>query len=260
MRIFVLLLFIFLASPIWAMPIATEVALPVAQDQGVVRVKSTVNSKTQTTTNLLALAYGLHPNTTLILTLPYMHTGSASGLSDVPILLRETLIKSDSHLRTLRLAALGGIEIPTWRDSISQRNVGLKAGGVFTLQSDRHELDADLLYSLRIPSGDFNKGDAFNYDLAYQFRFYPWTLAEEGVSSQWNLDIELNGAYEERDRVSGAEQAVTGGQYLYLSGGIQWITTSLVLEGLYQFPVVNRLNEDRPLGQQLIVSFRSLVF
>ena len=242
------------------MPIATEVALPVAQDQGVVRVKSTVNSKAQTTTNLLALAYGLHPDTTLILMLPYMHSPDASGLSDVPILLRQTFMKSDSHLGTLRLAALGGIEVPSWRDSISQKNVGVKGGSVFTLQSDRHEIDADLIYSHRIPSGDFDKGDALSYDLAYQIRLYPWSLAEEGVASQWNLDVELNGTYEERDKMNGIEQAATGGQSLYLSGGFQWITTSLVLEALYQVPVSNRLNGGRPLGHQFILSFRSLIF
>lgn len=99
-----------------------------------------------------------------------------------------------------------------------------------------------------------------SYDLAYQFRFYPWALAEEGATSQWNLDIELNGAYEERDKVGSIEQASTGGQRLYLSSGIQWVTTSLVLEGLYQIPIVNQLNGDRALGHQFIVSFRSLVF
>ena len=260
MRMTVLLVAIFWIGPLWAMPIATEVALPVARDQGIVRIKSTVNSESQTTTNLFALGYGLHADTTLIVMLPYMHSSETSGLSDVPILMRQTLIKSDGHLRTLRLAALGGIEIPTWRDSISQKNVGLRAGSVFTFQSNRHEVDADLIYSHKIPSGDFNKGNALAYDLAYQFRFYPWALAEEGASSQWNLDFELNGAYEARDKLGGSEVAATGGQHLYFSSGIQWVTTSIVLEALYQIPIVNQLNGDRSLGHQFIVSFRSLVF
>lgn len=260
MRAVSLLFFAVFTQISWAMPIATEVALPVARDQGVVRIKSTVNSQAQKTINLFALAYGLHADTTLIVMLPYVHSSGTSGLSDVPILLRQTLIKSDEHLRTLRLAVLGGIEIPTWHDSISQKNVGLKAGSVFTLQSDRHEVDADLIYSHKFPSADFNKGNAFIYDLAYQFRFYPWNLVEEGASSQWNLDFELNGTYEERDKVDSVEQVSTGGQHLYLSSGIQWVTTSLVLEGLYQIPIVNQLNGDRSFGHQFIVSFRSLVF
>lgn len=258
MRMGALLFAIFWTGPLWAMPIATEVALPVAQDQGIVRIKSTVNS--QKTTNLFALGYGLHADTTLIVMLPYVHSSDASGLSDVPILLRQTLVKSDGQLRTLRLAALGGIEIPIWHDSISQKNFGLRVGGVFTLQGNRHEVDVDLIYSRKIPSGDFNKGNALSYDLAYQFRFYPWALAEEGVSSQWNLDFELNGAYEEHDKVGSTEQASTGGQHLYLSSGIQWVTTSLVLEALYQIPISNRLNGDRSLGHQLVVGFRFLVF
>lgn len=243
-----------------AMPIATEVALPVARDQGILRIKSTVNSKAQTTTNLLALGYGLHADTTLIATLPYMHAAGGSGLGDVPILLRQTIVKSDRRLRTLRFALLGGIEIPTWRDSISQRNVGLKTGSVFTLLSDRHELDADLIHTNRVTTAGFSKGNSLAYDLAYQIRFYPWRLAEEGVSSQWNLDIELNGTHQERDTIDGARQTGTGGQYLYLSSGIQWISESLALETLYQFPVLYRLNGNRALGHQFILGFRSLIF
>lgn len=261
MKIPFICLITFFSQFSWAMPIATETALPVARDQGVLRIKSTVNSDQRVTTHLAALAYGLHQNTALISILPYKFTKETSGLTDIPILLRQTLIQSDRILQTMRLGGIAGLELPTWSESNSKKNVGIKGGGVFTFQTPQHEFDADFIYTRQIPSAGLTRGDSIAYDLAYQVCVCPWRDSDaESFLSQWNLDFELNGLHESKDKVNGVDQTNTGGGKLYSSVGLQWVTQTKVLEALYQIPILNRLNGNQPLSHQFVLSLRTLLF
>jgi hypothetical protein len=101
-----------------------------------------------------------------------------------------------------------------------------------------------LIYQFNTAKGTFSFGDELSHNTGFWFRVLPWELPETGVPSQLQIVVELNGIWNQENKLDGNPLKNSGGYTLYLSPGLQWVGSWWVLEGSVQFPVLQDLGED----------------
>ena len=116
-------------------------------------------------------------------------------------------------------------------------------GAVGTWAANRHELDVDFLYTLGTKRRDFEAANRLRYDLAYRYRLWPRRFGR-GLR-QVGAVLELNGRWAGRTRRDGSTVRDSGGQVLFLSPGLQYVTSRLIVEASLQLPVSQSLNGDQ---------------
>ncbi len=252
------------AGGLWAAGINTNVALPVREGGFVYRTQvrfisasddpSPMNRDIEAYVVPNVLVYGATSQTTLFGILPHIFKSverdsggirqedRTNGFGDLTFLLRQTVYARDAVQRTSRLGLIGGLEIPVGSEDFSSHSTDFVLGGVYTLQTGRHEFDADLLYNVNTEARDLDLGEELQYDLAYELRLFPWQWPERGTPSQLYAVIEANGRSIERARSNGMELDDTGGTVVFLSPGIQWVTQRIIYETSLQVPVIQNLN------------------
>lgn len=253
----------------WAQGIHTDVALPVARGEGIWRSQLRYLRATDDPAGLgreldsliapQTLVYGITPRLTAFATLPVLahrrfDPGQANARTDSAVgdlrLLGRFMLLIDDHapLSTRRAALLAGMKFPTGADRFGTPSYDPILGAVGTWAFDRHELDADALYTITTQRHDFEAGDHLRYDLAYRYRLWP---ARFGTRlAQLNGLLELNGQWSGRTRADGGLLAASGGHVVFLSPGVQLALKNLVLEASIQLPVVQDLK-----GPQLEADF-----
>jgi len=239
-----------------AIPINTNVALPVAKNHTVFRIQNKIkkiNGADESHTVILAIAHGLTEKDVLIFSIPQLVTGSNKGFGDTTFLVRHTVYKYDAPLLTSRVGVMGGIKLPTGKDQITTESTDWRIGAVYTLQSDRHEIDTSILYAINTEAEGSENGDILFHDVAYQLRLYPWTLPDVGVPSQFNFVIEANGEIIQKNEINGIKDDNSGGYKLFASAGFQWVEIYWIAEVLFQTPLVQDLN-----GVQLNEKYRAI--
>jgi len=251
--------------------INTNVALPVREGGFVFRsqlrwLRATddpipVNREVDVVAIPNVLVYGATPELSLFAIMPYIFSNieltepssgkrtdkDDNGIGDLTLLARYTVYARDYPAGTTRFALLGGTKLPTGDDDlkpITTDSVDFPLGGVTTVTwgFGRHEVDADVIYNINTEAEDFERGDDLIYDLAYQFRFYPWTLPEVGAPNFLYLVAEANGVFSQKSELNGETIDDSGGHILFLSPGIQFVTKRIVLEASIQLPVIQDLN------------------
>ncbi len=255
------------AGGLRAAGINTNVALPVRQGGFVYRTQlrflsvsddpSPLNRDIEAYVVANVLIYGATSRTTLFGILPYIFESverdsggireddRSNGFGDLTFLLRQTVYARDAVQRTSRLGLIGGLEIPVGSEDFSSHSTDFLLGGVYTLQTGRHEFDSNLLYKVNTEARDLDLGEELQYDLAYELRLFPWQWPERGTPSQLFAVIEVNGRSIERARSNGIERDDTGGTIVFLSPGIQWVTQRVIYEASLQVPLVQNLNGDQ---------------
>jgi len=197
----------------WSMGLRSFVALPVEKGGKVLRAQLVRNYDLDQNTAIANLAYGLSGNQTLLLGVPYrLSPGGGDQLGDLSALYRRTVWQVDAPGRTSRLALLGGAIISTTGD----RDFAIQAGAVATFYRGRYEWDLNVLYQ----AGQVDRPDAGRYDISWQYRLTPAEYPDWGLSTEWDVVLELGGRYSEGR--STIHQA---------TGGLQWIHRRWVLEG-----------------------------
>lgn len=240
-----------------AVGINTNVALPVAKGQSLIRVQTRYtfanHDPAQTGRRLhelefpMVFGYGVSSQMALFGVVPVVYRNLSGvqnqGIGDLTFLLRQEIAKKDWHLRTFRLALLGGLEIPSGDRPFTSNSLDIPLGLVSSYQTHQEEWDCDLHYQINTEGLNRDHGDNFFYNLAYQRRILPWKLPETGLPNQLNLVLELNGEWTQRDEnIGGGVIANTGGHMLFLSPGLQYVLRQVILETSFQYPVVRDLN------------------
>lgn len=259
-KLLLLLFLMMIALPftVQAVGINTNVALPVPKGHFLVRTQARYTRATKDPTgsgNRLhlvqfpnVLVYGITSKTAAFGVLPIVYrdltmgtSSSNVGIGDITLFVRQELFKKDWALKTFRVAVLGGIEIPSGDSPFSSNSVDVPLGVVTSYQTHRQEIDLDLRYKINTNGNGVDHGDDFIYNLAYQIRILPWKLPETGVPNQLNFVIEANGKYTQTDRTGGASVANTGGNTIFISPGIQFVTKRVIYEASFQIPVAQNL-------------------
>ncbi len=257
----VALLALLLPSASAAQGINTNVALAVAEDEGIFRSQLRYRQATDDPLGLgreldalvapQTLVYGITPRLTAFATLPILahrrlqlgdgSVDKTSAVGDFRLLGRYTFFVDDyAPLSTRRVALLAGMKFPTGADRFGTPSFDPIFGAVGTWAANRHELDLDALYTVSTERHDFEAGDEFRYDLAYRYRLWPERFGKRLL--QLNGILELNGRWAGKTRMDGANVGASGGNVLFLSPGVQFITKNYIIEASVQVPVWQDLN------------------
>lgn len=279
-RSFLIIIVVLFSLPhdLYAVSINSIVGLTPAKEQLLIRTQIKFTKKSDDPTDKdrdredlnipVTVVYGVSEKMALFVTVPYVikelkstESGSRrergdSGLGDITLLGKYRIYTRDYPGKTSRLSILCGIKVPTGEDdeedSFGRLPQGLQlgsgsfdpfAGVAYTWQTIDHEIDGDLSYKFNTEgANDFKFGDLLKYNIAYQKRVWPFELPEEGLYSQLNLVLELNGQYQERNKLSGVKVPDSGGHIIFLSPGIQYVTERFIAESSVQLPVIQDLN------------------
>lgn len=222
----------------------------------------------------VSLNYGLLRDLTLALNVPWIRkelvpqspaggpTTTASGIGDIRLLAKYRFFRADGFQKTLQLAALGGIKLPT-----GATDVRLPDGGFLPMPLQVGSGSADPLLGLsgtgiwdwrvahlsffyrpaRRGGRDYRLGDLFDYNAVTNFRV--WTRPYPGP--ELYLGAEINGEVRGRDDTAGVSVENSGSHRLFFSPtAVFFLFRNLTLESSLQFPVFQALNgtqlEDGP--------------
>lgn len=225
--------------------------------------------------------YGLTAKSSLLVKVPVVYrelktAGGAirsdHGPGDMTLLGKHRFFTHNFKGGTSRISAIAGLELPTGddnaRDSLGLLPKGIQlgsgsvdaiAGATYTLQTLDHQFDTDLRYIFNNEANNFEFGDVFKYNLAFQKRIWPSILPDKGVYSQWNAVLELNGIYERKSELGGVNVANSGGNTVFLSPGIQFVSKRSVVEFSFLYPVIQNLNGSQlETDYSLALSYRYL--
>jgi hypothetical protein len=268
------------AMPAGAGPITFLTALPVAQGQAVVRgqylfIRATDDptpAERELTVHAvpLAVAVGVTPRLAIFGVIPIARksleistpagriTRGSTGLGDVVVFARYTAHAADSTESTFRIAPFGGFVLPTGStgrsDALGELPRPLQPGSgawsalgglAATFQTKQWEIDADAGVRRNTEADGFRFGDAFFADLSFQYRVWPRQLGG-GVPAFLFAVVETNLVAERRHRIGGVTDPDSGGTRWDVDLGLQYVTRSVILEGIVQLPVV-----DEPHGAGL---------
>jgi len=198
------------------------------------------------------------------------HLGDVEGMGDLSLfgqvrVLNETMADDTG---TMEVAVLGGLKLPTGADrehadgelletehQPSPHTIEPFAGVAATRSFDHASLTADAIY-LKATQGTqrTNTGDVLKYDLAWGYRLSDELkhehIHEDGsvhmhgsADRQWDLVVELNGAWHESVDVDGDVDGNTGGNVVLLSPGVRLTTTNhMSWFASYGLPVIDNVH------------------
>ena len=206
---------------------------------------SNMNRKMNTYTFPVVLAYGLRPDLTLMVKQKLIHrnmsmngtTSRDEGLGDLFILAKYRAYRLNTPKYTLGIAPTLGLEFPTGQDSFSSETWDLKPGLFFSGRRGPWATDLNIAYtwngfSDRGKDGR-DPGDEVSLDLAFAHQF---SIGDKGYASIAPV-LELTYKHIWSDQLKGHDMPNTGETFMYISPGIKFITSSLILEALVQIPV-----------------------
>lgn len=256
-----------------AAPINTDTALPIHEGELLWREQvrfmraSVAGVDKRVTAVPSVFVYGVTEKLALIGMVPYLDKElemdgierGSSGLGDTTLFGRYQVFQADRPGETMRGQVLGGIKFPTGkddeRDALGLLPPPLQSGsgsydatvtGVFTWQRLQWQLDVDLGYRVTGEANDFRFGDSLVHNVSLQYRLWPGALPTEGVPSFVYGVVELNGLWSDRDEMGGTSIPDSGGYTLFLSPGVQYVTSRWIAEASVQLPVVRNLNGTQP--------------
>jgi hypothetical protein len=216
--------------------------------------------------SIAVLGYGVNHKLALFGVLPYVDkeldltlmgsrvNRAASGLGDMSVFMRYTVVQWDRPGSTFRVAPFLGLKVPTGDstrlDAIGSLPPSVQPGSgawdvfggvTMTYQKSEFQTDAQLSYRTKNESGGFDPGDEFRLDGSLQYRLWPQQLGE-GVPKFLYGVLETNVVYRDRDQVNGSNDTNSGGTTVYLSPGLQWVTQRWIFEGVVQLPIAQNLH------------------
>jgi len=135
MKISILVVCVFVSVSVHAAPLTFNTALPVSQNEFIVRQQIIVNQSGNDPTMLArkrvqsslvsTLAYGFNSKLALFATIPLVNTRlksaginqSSDGLGDSRLTARYTVLRYDQAGKTFRIAPFLGVKLPTGKDN-----------------------------------------------------------------------------------------------------------------------------------------------
>jgi hypothetical protein len=275
------------ATPAAAGPITFSSAITLSSDEFVVREQaihersgddpSGQGREREVTGALSVLGYGITEKLSVFVVAPYLHkrletsTGvrRASGLGDLRLFGRFTVLRGNWTARAFRAALFAGVETPTGEDDRSDALGRLPpsvqpgsgswdpfGGVVATWQTLDFQIDGQLAYQANTEAGGFEFGDVARADASFQYRLWPRELAG-GLPGFLYGVVDANLVHAGRNRIGGVADVNSGGATLFVAPGLQYVTRRWIVEAAVQLPVVqNRNGAGLESGVALRAGFR----
>lgn len=179
---------------------------------------------------------------------------STAGFGDTKLFGRYVAYQHDVLGKSLRIAPVAGVVIPTGDYQRSDRYGrlprsfqngtgawGALTGVIATYQTFDYEFDADLTYQANSRKAGYQAGNELRVDASLQYRLWPWVLPKTGLPAFLYGVLEANWVRTGADRISGNDVPNTGGSQWFFSPGLQYVTRDYVLETAVQLPVAQRM-------------------
>jgi len=243
-----------------AAPITFNSALPVSQDEWLVRSLITIDERSSTINGSEAertqlslvsvLGYGINANWSTFGVLPLRDISlsrnglrqSESAIGDAEIFSRYEVLRIDKARSTFRVAPFAGIRLPTGEiDVTSDGTTDIFAGVIVTSANVKQNFDFQLRYDLNGRQEQFNAGDSINIDLSWQKRVFPKQIKAD-TKGFWFAALETNLNYTENNRLAGNPDPNSGGFTASVSPGIQYISRRWIAELAVRIPIIRNLN------------------
>jgi hypothetical protein len=193
----------------------------------------------------VVVAYGFRPELTLLVRQPVKHrnlymAGSVSrdtGFDDLYVLAKYKLFRQNTRDYTLGIASTLGLELPTGDDDFGSETWDLEPGLFTSWRSGPWQSDFSVAYKWNgfVDDGKngLEPGDELSVDLAFAHQF---NLTEKADMSLTPV-LELNYKHLSNDDLSGRSVSNTGESLFFVSPGLKFTKSSIILEALVQFPV-----------------------
>ena len=165
-----------------------------------------------------------------------------SGFGDLFVMGKFKVYRRNTVNYTVGVAATIGIEAPTGSDGFSSKTWDLHPGLYFSWRRGSLGTDVNIAYAWNGFAGKgrngINPGNEIAFDLAVSYQF------GLGESSRVSMAPVFEVSYRDisSDRLNGRDIENTGESILYISPGIKFTRSSLILEALLQIPVVQNRN------------------
>lgn len=196
----------------------------------------------------LVVAYGVRSDLTLMVRQAYIRRemimgamgGSSSltsGLGDLLLLAKYRLARINKPTYTIGIAPTLGLELPTGHSSMTSETWDVHAG--FYVSGRYYSFGTDLNVAYvwngmgKTTATKTIPGDEFAVDMALANQF---SIGPEAIYSLAPV-IELSYGKISSETIDGKTKLNTGESYILLSPGIKFTISSLILEGLVQFPI-----------------------
>jgi len=243
----------------------TDVALTPPEDGTIVRFQwrditlshdpTPMDRDVTLTVNPLTVVHGISANLAVLATLPTIHRRvelpsgedvEDTGLGDIPLLFKYRFYQDDEPGVTTRWAMIGGVEIPSYDEDFSSDSFDPIIGTVWTHQRRDWWIDWDLIYKFNTAGGTAGD-DLLRADTAASIRFLGGESEQTGPWALYGIG-EINASY-----------ITDGSTQMFLSPGLQFMTSRWLLEGGVQLPVYQDMKSPRLENDTTIVlSFRYL--
>lgn len=260
-----------------ASPVTFITALPVSQDQVIVRFNASPSLSTGDSTalnrNLVNLQfptdflYGVTGKLAFALTVNQgvtferedtsqgRVTRSASGFGDTLLFARYTLIDVDHPNSTFRIAPVLGAYLPSGYYNKSDHlgrlpgelqsgsgSVAPFAGVAESYYTKYHGISWDATYRYNPPaSPGFALGDEARTDIQYEHLLDPWIIRSEFPAHEIWGDLESNLIWDQMSRVGGHEDHSSGGVSWLIDAGVEWATLNWEVGAVAEVPVIQYL-------------------
>jgi hypothetical protein len=266
-----------LATRALASPATFITALPVAQDQVIVRFNAeptlSTGDDTRLNRNFLDLqfptdfAYGATGKLAIFLTVDQgvgldrqnsaegRVTRSSSGFGDTLLFARYTLIDIDKPASTFRITPVLGAYLPSGYSDKSD-HLGRLPG---ELQNGSGSVDpyvglAESFYTMHYgiswdatyrynPSASpgFTLGNEGRTDFQFEHLLYPWSIRSELPAHELWGTVETNLIWNQRNRVAATTDNQSGGVSWLVDAGLEWAALDWEVGAVAEVPVVQRL-------------------
>jgi len=243
-----------------AAPIATNTALPLSDEEIIVRQQfvvarsSGLQGAAQTQIDRLqsttVFGYGVTSRLALFSVLPVVQinrevgniNSSEFGLGDAALFARYEVFRADKPGRTIRIAPYAGVRVPTGRDGkTGDGSVDFFGGIIATVASTEWVLDSQLRYDHNREADGFDRGDSVSLESSFQLRLAPGLVAQDTNAFVYGV-IEVSATKSGRNRIGGAPDPNSGGFQVNVTPGIQYATRRWIADFGVKLPLVSDLN------------------
>ncbi|MHC4541099.1 MAG: transporter [Planctomycetota bacterium] len=234
--------------------ISVDAGLTPAEDRWIFRTQFRYMSRESDPTGMdrememyavpIVLAYGYRPDLTLMVRQRLQHRNMSmagnisrdSGLDDLFILGKYRLYRRNTREYTFGIAPTIGLELPTGDDDFTSDTWDVQPGLFTSWRRGPWASDFNISYKWNGFSDDddagIDPGDELSIDLAVARQFSIAGRADTSVTPV----LELSYKHLSSDRRSGDDLANTGESLFFLSPGVKYTKSSLILEALLQVP------------------------
>ncbi|MBD3868965.1 MAG: transporter [Acidobacteria bacterium] len=191
------------------------------------------------------LAYGMRPNLTLILKQPVRRREismagskiSDSGAGDLALLAKYRLVRRNNRETTFGLAGTLELTVPTGSEEFTSDTWDLRPGIYGSFRRGRWATDFSAAYRLSGAAGDRDDGREVGDELALDWAGARQFLVGGSANTTLAPVLELSYRNAARDELMGQPFVNSGEELLYLSPGLKYTRSSLILEALVLVPV-----------------------